>query len=234
MEPTLSGRFIMKQIKLLCVFAALGWLGLNARAQIVEFYCPLNVALVCQVQQEPTEVTGTNNLVYKDRATTTNLTINTKTLLALIAADQGLTLPKNAKLWRVPGGFYIIGPDNTIFTNVDSGLLNLTYVTNVINNNTFLTANRHYVSNVNSPTTAILTYNGLSVTFTLNLYGKYEFYNESDDNFINTILSTSFSGEGFGSGTSGGQGMIITGSVTGSETQRTKGGAQPFPPFGPS
>jgi len=116
----------MKEIKILCTLVAFGLAAANVQAQALNIYCPLNIELVCQVQQVPTDVVPTGNVVLDERATTTKLKINTKTLLAMIATDEGFTLPPNAKLWLASDVFYIFRQDNTIFTNVNSGLLNIT------------------------------------------------------------------------------------------------------------
>jgi len=222
----------MKEIKILCTLVAFGLAAANVQAQALNIYCPLNIELVCQVQQVPTDVVPTGNVVLDERATTTKLKINTKTLLAMIATDEGFTLPPNAKLWLASDVFYIFRQDNTIFTNVNSGLLNITYMTNVMDYRLFITTKR-YVSNLTEPTTAIIAYNGSSVSFSLNCYGKVKFYNATDDS-TNYILSTSYSGLGFGSGICAGQNMVITGSVAGEQTQRYKtgsgGNAGEFPP----
>jgi hypothetical protein len=67
----------------------------------------------------------------------------------------------------------------------------------------------------------------------LNCYGKEIFYNAS--NFTNAVLSRSYSGWGFGSGTCDGQNMVIKGSLKGKDTTRyaVGGGVGTFPPGGP-
>ena len=101
----------MDKNKLLGVMTVFGLLALNAKAQILEIYSPLNIDLVCQVQQGEFEP-----------ASTTNLTINTESLLTLIATDQGFTLPAKAKLWLADDRFYILKHDNTPFRMIDRDL----------------------------------------------------------------------------------------------------------------
>jgi hypothetical protein len=192
--------------------------------------CPaIGVRSVGQVQQEESAVsTPGGGYTYLVSATTTNFTINTKSLLKLIAADQGFTLPPKAKLWLVGDMFYVLHQDNTVFTNIDSELLSITYVTNVLAYKTIQKTNS-YASTVTETSVAILAYNGSSISFSLNCYGKNTFYNKTD--FTNAVASYSYSGQGFGSGTSGDQNMIVKGSLSGKHTTRYKvgGGVGTFP-----
>jgi hypothetical protein len=205
----------MKKTRLLGAVVVFGLLAFTAKAQI---NTPLNLALVGQVQQDQTGGPPASGVLYQVVATTTNVTINTKSLLKLIAADQGFTLPPQARLWPSGNTFFILNQNNTIFTNIDSEVLSLTYVTNVLEFQTIQTTNHHYASTITEPLVAVLTYNGSSISFTLNCYGKYHFYNATDS--TNAILVISFSGQCFGSGTCGDRNMVIKGSLSGKRTER--------------
>jgi hypothetical protein len=212
--------------------AVLGLLAFAAQAQVMMGISgPLNIALVGQVQQEETVIsTPGGGHISLASASTTKFRINTKSLLKLIAADQDLTLPPKAKLWLSGNSFYILRQDNTIFTNIDSELLSITYVTNVLAYKTIQKTNS-YASTVTETLIAILDYNGSSISFSLNCYGKNTFYNATD--FTNAIAVNSYSGPAFGSGTSGDQNMIVKGSLKGKHTTRYAvggGGVGTFPP----
>ncbi len=228
----------MKKIKLLAALAILG-LAFAARAQ-TPVYSPLNIALVGQVQQ-PQIIVGTpgGGHISLISATTTNLTINTKSLLKLIAADQGLTLPPKARLWLADDRFVIVNPDNTIFTNVDTELLSITYVTNVVVLKTVYPTNG-YVNTLTETLVTSLDYNGSSISFTLNCYGK--FHCQDRDNHINEVVARSYSCQGLGSGTCGDRSMVIKGSLSGQCTTQYSPGDEgghpgtvphPFPPRPP-
>jgi hypothetical protein len=221
----------MKIIRLLSAMAVFGLLAFTAKAEIY-IYNPLNIALVGQVQQDTVQGAPKSGVLSEVSARTTNLTINTKSLLTLIATDQGFTLPPKAKLWLDGDMFYLLKQDNTIFTIVDSNLLSITYVSDVLNSKQIVTT-KTYLETITGTSVAILAYNGSSISFTLNCYGKEIFYNAS--NFTNAVLSRSYSGWGFGSGTCDGQNMVIKGSLKGKDTTRyaVGGGVGTFPPGGP-
>lgn len=224
----------MKRPRLFGALAVFGLLTLAAQAQMVEIDGPVNIALIGQVQQQVTALsTPGGGYFYLQSATTTNFTINTKSLLKLIAADQGFILPPKAKLWLAGDMFYILRQDNSIVTNIDSELLSITYVTNVLEYQTVQKTNR-YVSTIKETLIATLHYNGPSLSFTLDCYGKTAFYNQTD--FTNAIAVNSYSGQGFGYGTSGGLNMIVKGSLQGRHAFRYQvGGVGTFPaPNNPS
>jgi len=212
----------MNQNKLLSVLAIVGLLTFTSEAQTLAINDIMNVALVCQVQQDE----------HPD-ASTTNLEINTKSLLKLIAADLGLTLPPHAKLWLANNIFSILKEDNTIFADIDTNLLNITYVTTVLKSKLLQTKNT-YLETLDGTSIVTLVYNGSSISFTLNCYGKNGFYNKVNFSKTtnNAITSNSFSGWGFGSGLCNGQNMVVKGSLTGIYSTRytTGGGVGTFPP----
>lgn len=212
----------MNQNKLSSVLAVFGLLAFTSGAQTLAINDLMNVALVCRVQQdEPPD------------ASTTNLKINTKSLLELIAADQGLALPPHAKLWLANNVFSILNEDNTIFADIDTNVLNITYVTTVLKSKLLQTTN-NYLETIDGTSIVTLAYNGPSISFTLNCCGKNSFYNKV--NFTktanNAIASNSFSGWGFGSGTYNGQNMIVRGSLKGTYSTRytAGGGVGTLPP----
>jgi hypothetical protein len=223
----------MKILRLLGALAVFGLLGFAATAQVPEINNPLNIALVGQVQQEAVGGAPNGVVTFLQTVGTTNLTINTRSLLELIATDQGFTLPPKAKLQLVGDMFYILRQDNTIFTIVDSNLLSITYVTNVLQYKMIDTTNQ-FVHTFTGMSVAILAYNGSSISFTLNCYGKAVFYNAG--NHASRVESHSYSGWGFGSGTCDGQNMVIKGSLNGKYTLRYGAGGQgpgTFPGGGP-
>jgi hypothetical protein len=227
----------MKTIRLLGALAVFGLPAFTATAQVPVIYNPLNIALVGQVQQEAVQGAPKDGVTFLQIEGTTNLTINTRSLLELIATDQGFTLPPKAKLWLAGDMFYILKQDNTIFKYIDSELLSITYVTNVLQYKMVQTTNK-FVRSFTGTSVAILAYNGSSLSFTLTCYGKTTFYNAGNfKNPDNWIQSYSYSGSGFGSGTCDGQNMVIKGSLNGKYTLRYGGGGQgtgTFPGGGPS
>jgi len=209
----------MNQIKLLSVVAIVGLLAFASKAQTLEIYGNMNVALVCQVQQG---------------ASTTNFEINTQSLLKLIAADQGFTLPPQAKLFLADDIFYILRKDNTIFTIINTNLLNVTYGTTVLKSKLIQTKNA-YLETVDGTSIATIAYNGSSISFTLNCCGENDFYNTVDftKTTNNSFVSNSFSGFGFGPGICNGQNMVVKGFLTGTYSLRYTpqgGGSATFPP----
>ena len=226
----------MKILRLLGALAVFELLGFTATAQVPVIYNPLNIALVGQVQQEAVWGAPHGSVTFLQTEGTTNLTINTRSLLALIATDQGFTLPPKAKLWLVGDLFYILRQDNTVFKYIDSELLNITYVTNVLQYKMIDTTNK-FVHSFTGTSVAILAYNGSSISFTLNCYGKATFNNAGNFNHPdNWVQSYSYFGWGFGSGTCDGQNMVIKGSLNGKNTMRYGGGGQgngTFPGGGP-
>jgi hypothetical protein len=221
-----SKDLFMKIIRFLSATAVFGLLAFTATAQVPVIYNPLNIALVGQVQQEAVQGVPTGSVTFLQTVETTNLTINTRSLLELIAADQGFTLPPKAKLWLAGDMFYILKQDDTIFTNVDSELLSITYVTNVLQYKMIQTTNK-FMHTFAGTSVAIIAYNGSSVSFTLNCYGKATFYNAGNfNNPDNWVQSYSYSGWGFGSGTCDGQNMVIKGSLKGKYTLRYGAGGQ--------
>jgi hypothetical protein len=193
--------------KLLNIIAVLGLLTFTAEAQNFTINSIMNVKLVCQVQQEESYETSS----------TTNLTINTKSLLEMIATDQGFTLPAKAKLWLSGNSFSVLNSEGTIFVNIDTNLLNITYVTTVLKSNLTQTTNT-YVNTINGTSVVILNYSGSSVSFTFNCCGKQNFLNKLKD--IHAVALSSFSGRGFGPGICNSQNMIIQGSLTGKYSTR--------------
>jgi hypothetical protein len=194
----------MKQ-KLLNTMAVFGLLTFTTQAQTLALAINnvMSIALVCQVQQDSTGVT--------------NCKITTKSLLELIATDQGFTLPAKAKLWSSDDAFSVLNADDTIFTNIDTNLLNITYVTAVLKSKLTQTTNT-YTDTINGSSVIILNYNGSSVSFTFNCYGKQNFLNKIKG--TNAVASSSFSGDGFGSGICDGQDMVVKGSLTGKYSMR--------------
>ena len=173
----------------------------------------VTVALVGQVQQEDVKTVsgGATNYTW----TTTNLLINNKALLALIAKDQVFTLPANANLGMIENTFVVLNKDKSIFTNVNSGLLSLAMGTSVSKGKATQTAKSETETDA-STSVGTMTYNGTNVTkviFTLNFLGKDSY--TAKDNYTNGIVSESFSGSGAGSGSCLGQNMVIKGSLSG-------------------
>jgi len=208
----------MKQ-KLLNAITTFVFLAFTAQAQTLAINNVMNIALVCQVQRQ----------VQQDSSSMTNCKITTKSLLELIATDQGFTLPAKAKLWLNDDTFFVLNADDTIFTNIDTNLLNITYVTTVLKSKLIQTTNT-YTDTINGTSVIILNYNGSSVSFTFNCYGKQNFLNKVKGS--NAVLESSFSGDGFGSGMCDGQNMIVKGSLTGKYSTRytVDGGVGIFPP----
>ena len=227
----------MKKIKSLGALAVFGLLALAAKAQIestqtVQLYLPvnnaMNVALVGQVQQEAIPSAPRSGVMFQTQKTT-KLTINTRSLLAMIAADQGFTLPAKAKLKLLDDTFLVLNQDNTVFTNVDRELLSLTYVTNVLESTLTQTPDI-FATTITITSIAVLTYNGCSTAFTLNCYGKAVFHSQFGRSY--PFMSHSYSCQAFGSGTCNGQNMVIKGSLSGKETLRGFGGVPGQPPGG--
>ena len=152
------------------------------------------------------------NCAVQEGSSANNFKINTKSLLKLIANDQGFTLPDDAKLWLMGDSFAIVNAHNTIFTNISTDVLNVAYVTDIFNSKLNQTQ-KIYNNTIKGTQVVTLNYNGSSTSFTLSCYGKYYFHNES--NGRNAFVRSSFSSEGFGPGTSNGHNMIVTGSVDG-------------------
>jgi hypothetical protein len=209
----------MKQNILLSVVTIVGLLTFTGEAQTLAINNIMDIVLVCQVQQA-----GPPN------ASTTNLEINTQSLLELIATDQGFTLPSHAKLWLANNSFSVLRADNTIFANIDTNILNIIYGTTVLKSKLIQTS-KIYSDTIKETSVVALVYNGTAISFSLNFVGENNFVN--DVNFAkatnNAIVSSSFSGLGFGSGTCGGQGMVVTGSLTGKYSFRYTAGGGTFP-----
>lgn len=204
----------MKQ-KLLSAITIFVFLAFTAQAQTLAINNVMNMALVCQVQQDSSSVT--------------NCKITTKSLLELIATDQGFTLPAKAKLWLANDSFFVLNADDTIFTNIDTNILNITYVTAVLKSKLIQTTNT-YKDTINGTSIVTLNYNGSSASFTFNCCGKQNFLNKVRN--TNAVALSSFSGSGFGPGIYDGQNMIVKGSLTGKFNQRytVGGGVGTFPP----
>ena len=209
----------MHRITLFVIIANLELLALSTKAQPLGVEGIMNVALDCQVQQA---------------SGTTNLQINTQSLLELIAKDQGFTLPAHAKLWLGGDSFVILKQDNTPFTNVDVNILNVTCVATVLKSDksTNSTHPKTYVITIKGTSVVALNYNGTSISFNLNFVGENDLFNEvPESNAQNDAVYTrSFTGSGLGSGTCGEQSMVVTGSLTGTYSMRyVVGGTGTFP-----
>lgn len=213
----------MKQFLSVTV-AIIALLSFTARAQTLSLNEVMSLGLDCQIQQNESTFTST----------TTNLEINTQSLLELVAADQGFTLPPHAKLWLGGNGFAVLRQDNTIFTNIDTNILSVTYVSTVLKSK--LIQNRNlYQDTVDGTSVVTLIYNGSTISFNLNFIGDQTFYNQANyaKTTNNAVVSTSFSGRGFGGGTCGGKNMVVTGFLNGNYTfSYTTGNAGPMPPGG--
>lgn len=203
--------------------AVIGLLAFTAEAQqTMAIHGIMNVALVCQVQQD-----GLPN------ATTTNLAIRTQSLLKFIANDQGFALPANAKLWFDGSASAVLRANNTIFTNIDTNILNITYGTTVLKSKLQQTT-KTYVDTIRGKSVVTLNYNGSAMSFNLNVVGENGFYNtvnyaKAENNAVGV---NSFSGSGFGSGMVGDQSMVVTGTVTGRWSFRYTADGEPV--TGPS
>lgn len=210
----------MKKAKLLTASIVLGLLVFGAQAQILIISGPLNLALTARVQQgETVQTTPGGGYSYLLSGTTSNLMITTKSLLKMIAADQGFALPPRAKLWLDDDTFYILRQDNTVFTNIDYGILSISYVRNVLACKTIQKTN-HYQSTVTGTLVATIYYNGSSLSFALDCYGKNAFYNTSDG--TNAVAVNAFAGQAIGCGNTDGHDMVLKGTLSGRQTQRYK------------
>ncbi|HTY88697.1 MAG TPA: hypothetical protein VMB80_14615 [Candidatus Acidoferrum sp.] len=220
----------MKRAKSLSCMIVLGLLAAATHGQILKISGPLHLALKAWVQQgETVQTTPGGGYSYLLSATTSNLTITTKSLLKMIAADQGFTLPPRAKLWLDDDTFYILRQDNTIFTNIDYEILSIAYANNVLAYKT-IQKGGHYQSTVAGTLIATIYYNSSSLSFALDCYGKNTFYTAADG--TNAVAVNSFTGQAFGCGSTDGHDMVLKGTLGGRQTQGYKvadGGI--LPPF---
>jgi len=194
------------------LLAVIGLLAFAAHAQTISLNCDMDIALTCQVQPGG-EV---------DKST---LKINTKSLLELIAGDQGFKLPSNAKLWYSSLGVFILNQDGGVFTNVDTNIFNITFDAGIQSYKITDTA-KLYEETLREPSALTLNYNGATVSFNLACVGNYEFYNKVNyaESGKNAIVTSSFSGACLGSGMDNGQAMIIKGTLTGNYSFRYPAG----------
>lgn len=212
----------MKLIRLFSIVSSFGCLVLVGKADGQEINDPLNIQLKCEVQQN---------------GGITNLDINTQALLELVAVDQGFALPVHAKLWLSGSSFMVLRQDNTILTAIDTNILNVAYTTMILKSKSTQTS-KGYLGTVDAKPVAVLNYYGTSLSFSFNFIGNYTISNPVS--FVkannNATYSSSFSGSGFGSGTCGGQNMVVTGTIMGSYSYRysTGGGLGTFPGTGGS
>jgi hypothetical protein len=174
-------------------------------------------------------VDSTNQSEYLDfslncQLLATNFEINTKSLMQLIARDQGFALPPNARLWLPAGapGLSILYQDHVIFTNVDTNIFNITLVTNIVSDKITQTKNT-YSETVFAPTVLQLNYNGASASFTLTCAGDWKSYSKivfHKAGYGSNVIN-SFSGTCAGYGTYGDQNMVIRGTMKGNYTKTT-------------
>lgn len=194
----------MKPSKISWAILVFGLLQFTAKAQDLVGNEYVNFSLACQAPE-------------------TNFEINTKSLVRLIAADQGFTPPSNARLWLFggPTGLLLLRQPNGNSTIVDTNIFNIAFVTNILSYQ--LTQNTNtYLETAFAPTVLELNYNGASVSFTLTCAGDWKFYNHVNfhKSRDNAIVITSFSGTCVGYGTYGGQTMVIKGTMKGNYTFR--------------
>jgi len=168
------------------------------RAQ--EINANMDLQLQCQVQQ--------GNSI-------TNAQIDTQSLLELIAADQGFTLPNHAKLRLNGSSFVVLQQDNTVTAYVDTNILSVVYV-GMVEKSSSTNNTKNYTSTLTTTPVISINYNGSTISFSCNFKGSYAVYNLVVHMTDKAVYTTSYSGTGFGTGTFAGQTMVVTGTLNGS------------------
>jgi len=192
--------------RLMAVMAVSCLVSLAARAQDMSIYGKLDVSLFCQVP------TVTYPGAFPS-AGTTNLYINTHSLLQLIASDQGITLPDHAALWLANNTFFILNQTNGIVATVDTNLFQISYGASATKSKLIQKA-KLYVETADEKTTVNLSYQGNQISFNASFTGDYLFYNQANWANQNAFVSYAFSGNGSGTGTWNGHALTLKGTLT--------------------
>lgn len=190
----------MRKNILLSTVAMLGLVAFNAQAVGFLITNTVSVALVGQVQQN--EVISRSSTVTNYSRTTTNLTLNTKSLLKMIAADQGFTLPTNASLGMIENTFVVLKKDKSVFTNVT--VMGMSTMAEVGKDDIRLTA-KNVAETQTGTRVGTISYSGTNSTIEFTLFFRASDTYTAKNNLTNGVpvvgtVSESFSGSGHGPG----------------------------------
>jgi hypothetical protein len=139
-----------------------------------------------------------------------NFNLKTSDLIRLIATDQSISLPANARLWiNTNGQFLVLAPGNaTVLAAVDTNLLSLTQYNDIYKAQTSVEPTKIRTT-ISGTKVVTLNYTGMTVAFSVSIYGKYN--STSETTGTNTTANIQYNATGFGPGGISGQSFIATG-----------------------